>query len=97
MTCAALLDQGTALPQRYGTGRGAEVMGHPLAPLGWHANLLAERGQARKVGMTVLTGSRSSPQPRSAGATAPMAIGGLGEAHGTVLSVYTGAGRRGTL
>jgi NADPH:quinone reductase-like Zn-dependent oxidoreductase len=68
-------------------------MGHPLALLGWHANLLAERGQARKAGMTVLTGSRSSPQPRSAGATAPMAIGGLGAAHIAVLEACTGAGR----
>lgn len=39
----------------------------------------------------------SPPTPRSAGETATMAIGGLGEAHGTVLSAYTGAGRRGTL
>jgi hypothetical protein len=45
--------------------------------------------------MTVITGSLSPPQPRSAGNTATMAIGGLGEAHVTLLSV--GAGLRGTL
>ena len=29
-----------------GSGLGAEVMGHPLEPLVWLANMLAERGQA---------------------------------------------------
>jgi len=97
MTFAALLDHAPALCQRRGTGRGAEVMGPPLAPLVWHANMLAERGKALTAGMTVITGSLSPLTPRSVGETATMAIGGLGEAHGTVLSAYTGAGRRGTL
>ena len=42
--------------------------------------------------MTVLTGSLSPPQPRSAGDTATMAIGGLGEAHVTVREAYNGQG-----
>ncbi len=97
MTLAALLEHAPALFQRRGTGQGAEVMGHLLAPLVWHANMLAERGKALTAGMTVSTGSLSPPTPHSAGETATMAIGGLGEAHGTVLSAYTGAGRQGTL
>ena len=83
-TTAEILDHATALLQRCGTGRGAEILGHPVAPLGAHANRLAERGKALKAGRTVITGSLSPP-PRSVGATAPMAIGGLGEAHITVL------------
>ena len=72
-------------------------MGHPLAPLVWLANMLAERGQALKAGMTVITGSLIPPKPLSAGETATSAIGGLGEAHVTVLEAYKGAGLRGTL
>ena len=68
-----------------GQGRGAEVMGHPLEPLVWLANMLAERGQALKAGMTVITGSIIPPKPLSAGDTATIAIDGLGEAHVTVL------------
>jgi 2-oxo-3-hexenedioate decarboxylase/2-keto-4-pentenoate hydratase len=68
-----------------GKGRGSEVMGHPLAPLVWLANMLAERGKALKAGMTVITGSIIPPKPLRAGDTATIAIGGLGEAHVTVL------------
>jgi 2-keto-4-pentenoate hydratase len=68
-----------------GQGQGAEVMGHPLEPLVWLANMLAERGKALKAGMTVITGSIIPPKPLSAGDTATIAIGGLGEAHVTVL------------
>jgi 2-keto-4-pentenoate hydratase len=68
-----------------GQGRGAEVMGHPLAPLVWLANMLAERGKALTAGMTVITGSLIPPKPLSAGDTATIAIDGLGEAHVTVL------------
>jgi len=46
--------------------------------------------------MTVITGSLSPP-PRSVGATAPMTIGGLGEAHLTVLKRAKGQVVRGTL
>jgi 2-keto-4-pentenoate hydratase len=68
-----------------GTGRGADVMGHPLEPLVWLANMLAERGQALKAGMTVITGSIIPPKPLKAGDTATIAIEGLGEAHVNVL------------
>ncbi len=67
-----------------GQGLGSDVMGHPLEPLVWLANMLAERGQALKAGMTVITGSIIPPKPIKAGDTATIAIGGLGEAHITV-------------
>jgi 2-keto-4-pentenoate hydratase len=60
-------------------------MGHPLAPLVWLANMLAERGKALKAGTTVITGSLISPKPLSVGDTATIAIDGLGEAHVIVL------------
>ena len=44
-----------------GTGKGHEVMGHPLQALAWLANRLAERGRALKAGQLVLTGSIVSP------------------------------------
>jgi 2-keto-4-pentenoate hydratase len=68
-----------------GTGRGADVMGHPLEPLVWLANMLAKRGKALTAGTTVITGSLIPPQPLRVGDRATIAIGGLGEAHVTVL------------
>jgi 2-oxo-3-hexenedioate decarboxylase/2-keto-4-pentenoate hydratase len=67
-----------------GRGYGADVMGHPLEPLLWLVNMLAERGKELKAGMTVITGSIIPPQPLSVGDTATIAIDGLGEAHVTV-------------
>jgi 2-keto-4-pentenoate hydratase len=66
--------------EQVGQGRGADVMGHPLEPLAWLANLLVERGKALHAGMTVITGSIITPQPVKAGDTATIAIEGLGEA-----------------
>jgi 2-oxo-3-hexenedioate decarboxylase/2-keto-4-pentenoate hydratase len=68
-----------------GRGRGADVMGHPLEPLVWLASMLAQRGQALKAGTTVITGSIIPPKPLSPGDRATITIGGLGEAHVTVL------------
>jgi 2-keto-4-pentenoate hydratase len=68
-----------------GKGQGSDVMGHPLEPLVWLANMLPQRGKALKAGMTVITGSIIPPQPLRAGDRATIAIGGLGEAHVTVL------------
>jgi 2-keto-4-pentenoate hydratase len=70
--------------EQVGQGRGADVMGHPLEPLAWLANLLAERGKALQAGMTVITGSIITPKPVKAGDTAIIAIDGLGEAQVTV-------------
>lgn len=68
-----------------GRGRGADVMGHPLEPLAWLANMLAERGKELTAGTIVITGSIIPPKPLSAGDQATISIGGLGEAHVTVL------------
>jgi 2-keto-4-pentenoate hydratase len=70
--------------EQVGQGRGADVMGHPLEPLAWLANLLAERGKALQAGMTVITGSIITPKPVKAGDTATIVIDGLGEAQVTV-------------
>jgi 2-keto-4-pentenoate hydratase len=70
--------------QQVGQGRGADVMGHPLEPLAWLANLLAERGKALHAGMTVITGSIITPKPVKVGDTATITIDGLGEAQVTV-------------
>jgi len=55
-------------------------MGHPLKPLAWLANLLAERGKALQDGMTVITGISITPKPVKAGDIATIVIDGLGEA-----------------
>lgn len=70
--------------EQVGEGLGADVMGHPLEPLVWLANMLAEQGRELKAGMTVITGSIIPPKPLQAGDTATISIGGLGEAHVTV-------------
>ena len=67
-----------------GEGRGADVMGHPLEPLAWLANSLAERGESLRAGMIVLTGSFAPPFMLSAGDSASVSIEGLGEAALTV-------------
>lgn len=67
-----------------GDGRGADVMGHPLEPLAWLANNLAERGESLKAGMIVLTGSFAPPFMLKAGDSASVYIEGLGEAALTV-------------
>jgi 2-keto-4-pentenoate hydratase len=40
-----------------GSGRGSDVMGHPLEAVAWLANMLAERGEVLAAGQIVLTGS----------------------------------------
>ena len=67
--------------EEVGKGLGSDVMGHPLEPLVWLANMLAERGKELKAGTTVITGSIIPPKPVKAGDTATISIGGLGEAH----------------
>ena len=63
-----------------GEGMGADVMGHPLEPLAWLANALAEQGRELKAGMVVITGSIVSPKWLAAGDTALIEIEGLGKA-----------------
>ncbi|MSO54787.1 MAG: hydratase [Rhodospirillales bacterium] len=43
--------------KRFGTGSGADLMGHPYAVLAWLANHLAETGQPLKAGHIIACGS----------------------------------------
>ena len=61
-----------------GEGYGSDVMGHPLEPLAWLANMLAARGKGLSAGMVVITGSIVPPKWLKAGDTATIAIDHLG-------------------
>ena len=67
-----------------GEGLGSDVMGHPLEPLVWLANMLAGRGDGLKAGMVVITGSIVTPKFLNPGDHAVVAVEGLGEATLTV-------------
>ncbi len=62
-----------------GEGYGSDVMGHPLEPLAWLANTLAERGESLSAGMVVITGSIVTPRWVKHGDVASISIEGLGE------------------
>ena len=68
-----------------GDGHGSDVMGHPLEPLAWLANKLAEQGLDLTAGMVIITGSIVSPKPVKPGDTASIMIEGLGGAELTVI------------
>ena len=68
-----------------GGGHGSDVMGHPLEPLAWLANKLAEQGLGLSAGMVIITGSIVSPKPVKPGDTASIMIEGLGGAELTVV------------
>ncbi|MDA0265116.1 MAG: fumarylacetoacetate hydrolase family protein [Chloroflexi bacterium] len=63
-----------------GDGHGSDVMGHPLEPLAWLANKLAEQGLGLSAGMVIITGSIVSPKIVKPGDTASIEIEGLGGA-----------------
>jgi len=63
-----------------GEGHGSDVMGHPLEPLVWLANMLAKRGKGLTAGTVVITGSIVTPKFLNAGDVATVAIEGIGEA-----------------
>ena len=62
-----------------GEGMGADVMGHPLEPLAWLANALADQGRELKAGMVVITGSIVSPKWLSAWRLCPHRNRGAGQ------------------
>ena len=68
-----------------GDGHGSDVMGHPLEPLAWLANKLAEQGLGLTAGMVIITGSIVSPKPVKPGDTASIMIEGLGGAEVTII------------
>jgi 2-keto-4-pentenoate hydratase len=63
-----------------GSGRGGDVLGHPLAALAWLANGLASRGRPLKRGMVVSTGSVVSTRWPKPGDEVVVRVDGLGEA-----------------
>jgi 2-keto-4-pentenoate hydratase len=87
--------RGLDLPAAYGSmtingemvgdGHGSDVMGHPLEPLVWLANKLAEQDLGLAAGMVIITGSIVSPKVVKAGDTASTMIEGLGGANLTVV------------
>jgi 2-oxo-3-hexenedioate decarboxylase/2-keto-4-pentenoate hydratase len=63
-----------------GSGRGADVMGHPFAALAWLANALAARGENLPKGAVVLTGSVVETRWVAAGDQVVVDLAGLGQA-----------------
>ena len=61
-----------------GSGRGADVLGHPFEALAWLANQLAGRGGGLKTGDVVLTGSVVQTNWVAAGDRVVMDLGTLG-------------------
>ncbi|WP_104044341.1 2-keto-4-pentenoate hydratase [Arthrobacter sp. ZGTC412] len=61
-----------------GSGTGADVMGNPVAPLAWLANVLGEQGVALEAGQLILPGSFTKAEPVTAGSTAVADFGPLG-------------------
>jgi 2-keto-4-pentenoate hydratase len=59
-------------------GTGADVLGHPFAPLVWLANHQAERGRGLAAGTIVLTGSIVTTKFPSSGETYRFELAGLG-------------------
>lgn len=61
-----------------GSGTGADVMGHPVAPLAWLANILGEQGVALEAGQLILPGSFTKAIPVVANSSATADFGPLG-------------------
>jgi 2-keto-4-pentenoate hydratase len=62
-----------------GEGVGSDVMGHPMEPLVWLANLLAQRGEQLLKGQVILTGSFITPISVAAGDSVSFEIEDLGD------------------
>ena len=67
-----------------GEGLGSDVMGHPIEPLVWLANLLADRGQHLLAGQVIVTGSLMTPVDFTAGDAVRFEADGLGDVELTV-------------
>jgi 2-keto-4-pentenoate hydratase len=63
-----------------GTGKGGDILGHPLAALAWLANALAGRGRQLNAGEFVLLGSVVETRWVQAGDRVEIEIEGLGTA-----------------
>jgi 2-keto-4-pentenoate hydratase len=73
VTCSLVIDGEVT-----GSGTGADVMGDPVAPLAWLANVLGEQGVALEAGQLILPGSFTKAEPVTAGSTAVADFGLLG-------------------
>ncbi|WP_458112082.1 fumarylacetoacetate hydrolase family protein [Arthrobacter sp. R1-13] len=73
VTCSLVIDGKVS-----GSGTGADVMGNPVAPLAWLANVLGEQGVALEAGQLILPGSFTKAEPVTAGSTAVADFGSLG-------------------
>ena len=62
-----------------GSGKGGDVLGHPLEALAWLANSLADRGQSLKKDMVVMTGSIVSTKFLNEGDDVLFSMDTLGE------------------
>ena len=63
-----------------GEGHGSDVMGHPLAPLVWLANMLAKQRKGLSAGAVIITGSIVTPKFLNPGDVATVSIEGIGDA-----------------
>jgi 2-oxo-3-hexenedioate decarboxylase/2-keto-4-pentenoate hydratase len=61
-----------------GSGRGADVLGHPFEALAWLANQLAAQGRVLRAGDLVLTGSIVQTNWVAVGDHVVMDLGALG-------------------
>jgi 2-keto-4-pentenoate hydratase len=71
--CSLLIDG-----EKRSTGIGTDVMGDPVAPLAWLANVLGEQGVSLEAGQLVLPGSFTGALPVIAGQSATADFGSLG-------------------
>lgn len=71
--CSLLIDG-----EKRSTGIGTDVMGDPVAPLAWLANVLGEQGVALEAGQLILPGSFTGALPVIAGQSATADFGNLG-------------------
>ena len=60
------------------SGTGTDVMGDPVAPLAWLANVLGEQGVSLEAGQLILPGSFTKAMPVVADSTATADFGSLG-------------------
>jgi 2-keto-4-pentenoate hydratase len=77
---AALRGRMTINGGEVGTGKGGDILGHPLAALAWLANALAARGGQLTAGEFVLLGSVVETKWVTAGDLVEVEIEGLGRA-----------------
>ena len=76
-----LLEDSTVLDE----GRGADVLGHPLAPVAWLAGHLGRRGECLRAGEVVMTGSLVTTKFPGRAGRFRFEVSGLGVVELTVL------------